>query len=201
MKAELMQRIAGLYRGLLLVNLIMLVVIIALFPEPFSLSGDPISWLGKVGPGAGLSFYHSFWLFSGTLLFNIIRWSQILSLLSQHPFWRNPLVRAAGWAVLAGFVLMLFPCDRFDAIHSTGGTLVGLGMWVLSTMMLIHSSSFIYKNVIVILHILLHASALFCIFNFAFDTALKGFSQRPAILVIVAVTCLCLKILSGGRGC
>ncbi|MBW6463435.1 MAG: hypothetical protein SCJ94_08100 [Bacillota bacterium] len=187
-----LQRIAILYRGLLLFNLFMLIVIFIIFPEPFSILGDPLSWLGKVGPGEGLAFYYSFWLFSAALLYNIFRWSQILLLLSKYPVWRRLLVRIAGWAVSAGFILMLFPCDRFDPIHSTGGTLVGLGMWMLSTMILIRSDSLFERRIKVWLHLILHASALFCIANFALDTSLKGFSQRPAILTIVVITNICL---------
>ncbi|MFU8794159.1 MAG: hypothetical protein ACNA7Z_02160 [Dethiobacteria bacterium] len=52
-----LQRIAILYRGLLLFNLFMLIVIFIIFPEPFSILGYPLSWLGKVGPGEGLAFY------------------------------------------------------------------------------------------------------------------------------------------------
>ena len=188
-----LQKIANLYRGQLLFNLFMLVVIIAVFPERFSLLEDPISWLGKTGSNAGLPFYNSFWLFSGALLFNIFRWSQILLLLNKLHLRGIFLVLVAGWAVLAGFILMLFPCDRFDAIHSTGGTLVNLGMWLLSTLMLISLGSSIKPPLKAGLHIFLHASALYCIINFAYDTPLKGFSQRPAILAIVAVTYICFR--------
>jgi len=183
-----LQRIAVLYRDLLLFNLFTMIVIFIVFPEPFSLIGDPLSWLGKVGPGEGLAFYYSFWLFSAALLYNIFRWSQILLLLSRHPVWRRLLVRIASWAVPAGFILMLFPCDRFDPIHSTGGTLVGLGMWMLSTMILIRSGSLFERRIKAGLHILLHASALFCIANFALDTSLKGFSQRPERIRIMVLS-------------
>lgn len=187
-----LQRVATLYRELLLVSLFMLLVLIIIFPEPFSLLSDPISWLGKIGPGEGLAFYYSFWVSSAALIYNVFRWSQIVLLLSQYPVWRRPLLCIFGWAIPAGFMLMLFPCDRFDAIHSTGGALVGLGMWMLSTVMLLRTSSLFERRIKVGLHLFLHTSALFCIVNFLLDTALKGFSQRPAILAIVVVTNLCL---------
>lgn len=189
-----LQRIASLYRGLLLFNLIMLIVIILVYPEQFSLLRDPVSWLGKIGPGGGLGYYSSFWLFSAALLFNIFRWNQIISVLSQNPFWEKPLLRIASWMVLAGFILMLFPCDRFDPIHSTGGALIGLGLWVISTMMLVNLKDIFGLHIYSGLHIILHSSALFCIINFVLNTALKGFSQRPAILAIVIVTNICLHL-------
>jgi len=189
-----LQRIASLYRGLLLFNLVMLIVIIAFYPEQFSLLRDPVSWLGKMGPGEGWDYYSSFWFFSAALLFNIFRWNQIISVLAQNPVWKKPLVRIACRVVLAGFVLMIFPCDRFDPIHSTGGSLVGLGLWVISTMMLVRLKEIFESSIYYVLHIILHGSALFCIINFALDTALKGFSQRPAILAIVIVTNICLHL-------
>jgi hypothetical protein len=189
-----LQKIAGFYRGILLFNLVMLLLIILLYPGQFSLLRDPVSWLGKAGPGEGLNFYSSFWLFSATLLFNIFRWNQIFSLLAQQPVWQNPQLRVASWAILAGFVLMLFPCDRFDPIHSTGGTLLGLGIWVISAMMLMRLKDSFASRLYYGLHIILHSAALFCIVNFALNTPLKGFSQRPVILAVVVVTNICLHL-------
>lgn len=194
MPVQSLQKITGLYRGLLLFNLIMLVVIVYLYPEPFSLAWDPISWLGKIGPGNGQAHYNSFWLFSSALVFNIIIWIQIIIIISKHPAWKNQYVRFSFWFVSVGFLLMLFPCDRFDAVHSSGGALVGIGLWILSTMMLIRLGFMFNKFHKIGLHLFLHFSALFCIANFALNTALKGFSQRPAILAIIVVTNICLHL-------
>ncbi len=189
-----LQKIAGLYRGFLLFNLGMLVIIFVVFPEPFSLLRDPLSWLGKTGSGNGLAFYKSFWLFSAALIFNIARWSHILYQLARQPAWRKPLVRIAGWSVLVGFILLLLPYDISDAIHSAGGSLVGLGMWVFSTLLLLRSAGMLKPVINVGLHLILHASALYCIYSFALNTPLKGLSQRPAILAIVVVTNICLYL-------
>ena len=191
-----LKSIASLYRGLLLFNLAILIVIIAIHPEQFSLLKDPLSWLGKVGPGERFDYYISFWFFSAALLFNIFRWIQIILQLKNTPPWEKFSVRFAFRLVLAGFVLMLFPCDRFDPIHSTGGSLVGLGMWAISAMLLFSLHKEFKLLTYSALHLFLHFSALYCIINFALDTALKGFSQRPAILAIVIVTNLCLKKVS-----
>lgn len=189
-----LQRIAGLYRSILLFNLVVLVVLILLYPEQFSMLRDPISWLGKTGPGKGFDFYNSFWLFSAALLFNIFRWCQIFSLLAKQPVWQNLQLRSACWAVLAGYILMLFPCDRFDPIHSTGGTLLGLGMWVISGMMLVRLKDSFESHLYYGLQTILHSAAIYCIVNFALNTPLKGFSQRPVILVILVVTNICLNL-------
>ncbi len=189
-----LQKIAGLYRGILLFNLLMLIVIALLYPGQFSLLRDPVSWLGSTGPGDGFDFYITFWLFSIALLFNIFSWYRVFSLVAGHPVWQKFSLRAACAAVLAGYVLMLFPCDRFDPVHSTGGALLGLGLWVISAMMLVRLKRLFKPGIYRWLHLLLHGAALFCIVNFALDTPLKGFSQRPAILAIVIVTNTCLHL-------
>jgi len=189
-----LQKIANLYRGLLLFILAMLVIVLAVFPEPFSLLRDPFSWLGKAGPGSGLAVYRSLWLFSAALIFSAYRWYQIIAIVAQNPVWQIISIRIAFWAVFAGFILMLFPCDRFDPIHSSGGALVGIGMWVISAMMLFRLGRLFNLLTKASLHLVLHSSALYCIIHFTLDTPLKGFSQRPAILAIVLVTMICLHL-------
>ena len=189
-----LQKIANLYRELLLFILAMLVIVLAVFPEPFSLLKDPFSWLGKAGPGSGLAVYRSLWLFSAALILSAYRWYQIIVAVAQNPVWQKFPVRIAFWAVFAGFILMLFPCDRFDPIHSTGGALVGIGMWLISAMMLFRTDRLFNLLTKTSLHLMLHSSALFCIIHFTLDTPLKGFSQRPAILAIVLVTMICLHL-------
>ncbi len=189
-----LQKIASLYRGLLLFILAMLVIVLAVFPEPFSLLRDPFSWLGKAGPGSGLAVYRSLWLFSAALIFSAYRWYQIIVAVAQNPVWQKISVRIAFWAVFAGFILMLFPCDRFDPIHSSGGALVGIGMWLISAMMLFRLDRLFNLLTKTSLHLVLHSSALYCIIHFTLDTPLKGFSQRPAILAIVLVTMICLHL-------
>ncbi len=189
-----LQKIANLYRGLLLFILAMLVIVLAVFPEPFSLLRDPFSWLGKAGPGSGLAVYRSLWLFSAALIFSAYRWYQIIATVAQNPVWQIISIRIAFWAVFAGFILMLFPCDRFDPIHSSGGALVGIGMWVISAMMLFRLGRLFNLLTKASLHLVLHSSALYCIIHFTLDTPLKGFSQRPAILAIVLVTMICLHL-------
>ncbi|MBM4236558.1 MAG: hypothetical protein FJ152_08845 [Firmicutes bacterium] len=187
-----LQRIANLYRDLLILIGAMILMVIAIFPEPFSLLRDPVSWLGKTGPGSGFAVYRSFWLFSAALIFITFKWYQIIAVVAQSPIWQKLYVRLAFLAVLAGFLLMLFPCDRFDPIHSTGGALVGIGMWIISSMMLFRLGRMFNRFVETSLHVMLHSSALYCIIHFSLDTPLKGFSQRPAILAIVLVTTICL---------
>lgn len=189
-----LQRITNLYRDLLLFIGAMILIVIAVFPEPFSLLRDPVSWLGKTGPGSGFAVYRSFWLFSAALIIITFRWYQIIAVVAQSPIWQKFFVRLAFLAVLAGFLLMLFPCDRFDPIHSSGGALVGIGMWIISSMMLFRLGRMFNRFVKTTLHLMLHSSALYCIIHFASDTPLKGFSQRPAILAIVLVTTICLHL-------
>jgi len=189
-----LQKIANLYRGLLLFILAMIVIVLAVFPEPFSLLRDPFSWLGKAGPGSGLAVYRSLWLFSAALIYSAYRWYQIIAVVAQNPVWQKISVRIAFWAVLAGFILMLFPCDRFDPIHSSGGALVGIGMWMISAMMLFRLGRLFNLLTKISLHLVLHSSALYCIIHFTLDTPLKGFSQRPAILAIVLATMICLHL-------
>ena len=181
------------YAGTMVVNLCMLVVIIRIYAEPFSLVMDPFSWLGKTITNNGSANTAALLLFTTTLFFNAFRWRQALDLLSHTLAWRFALVRFLSHLVLAGFFLMVFPCDRFDAIHSTGSGFVIGGLWALTTIMLFRFSEEFEPRAYILLQLILHSAALFCGVNFILDSVLKGFSQRPLLLAIITVTSLCLK--------
>ncbi len=187
-----LQKLSRLYNGMLLVNLIMAILIILLYPASFSLLMDPVSWLGKIGTGITSRYGLTFFLFSATMLFNAFRWNQIISLLATTPIWKKPVVQITGRLILIGFILMLFPCDRFDAVHSSGGGLAAGGLWVLSTMLLYRSRNILNPYLYSALQLLLQAAALYCSYNFAINSALKGFGQRPVILVLMIIPNLCL---------
>jgi len=187
-------KLTSWYVGTMIVNFSVLVILIALYAEPFSLLMDPFSWLGKTITDNGSANTGAFLLFTATIFFNAFRWRKLLELLTQTGTWRFALIRFLGHLVLAGFFLMSFPCDRFDAIHSTGaGSVVG-GIWALSTIMLFRFSNELEPRNYILLQLFLHSAALFCGINFILDSVLKGFSQRPLLLAIVAVTGLCLRV-------
>lgn len=187
-----LQKLCRLYNGMLFVNLIMAVLIILLYPASFSLLMDPVSWLGKIGPGITSRYGSTFFLFSATMFFNAFCWKKIISLLATTPIWKKPIVHITGHLILIGFILMLFPCDRFDAIHSSGGGLAAGGLWVLSTMLLYRSRNILNPYLYGALLFLLQTAALYCIFNFAINSALKGFGQRPVILALMIIPNVCL---------
>jgi hypothetical protein len=188
-----LQKLARLYAGAMVVNLAMLVIIIRVYSEPFSLMMDPFSWLGRTAALDGSPNTGSFLLFNATLLFNVFIWKQILVLISESSVWSYPPVRILGYLILAGFLLMFFPCDRFDAIHSTGGGLVKGGLWAFSTLMLYRFKDEFNPWVFMILQLVLLSSVLFCGVSFLRDSFLKGFSQRPLLLAIIAITSICLN--------
>ncbi|MGM0689564.1 MAG: hypothetical protein ACQESO_08275 [Bacillota bacterium] len=195
MKANMknLQRLAGLYAGAMLVNLVMLAIILHFYSEPFSLLMDPFSWLGRMAALDGSPNTVSFILFFATIIFNILVWKKILALISESSIWRYPSVRILGYLVLTGFILMLFPCDRFDAIHSTGGVFVKGGLWAYSTLMLNRFRNEFNPRLYVILQLVLLGSVLFCGVSFLQDSPLKGFSQRPLLLAIIAINSICFK--------
>ncbi|MFU8794718.1 MAG: hypothetical protein ACNA7Z_05055 [Dethiobacteria bacterium] len=182
------------YVSTLIINLAMMAVIIGIYAESFSLAMDPFSWLGKITTSGGLANTGAFLFFSLTLFFNIFRWRKALVLLSETGLWKYKQVQILGYMVLAGFFLMAFPCDRFDVIHSTGSGLVIGGLWALSTLALFRLKEEFAPRVFISLQLFLHSAALFCGINFVLDSALKGFSQRPLLIAIIAVSAICLRI-------
>ncbi len=188
-----LQKLYRLYMVTIMINLVMLAIIIRFYAEPFSLMMDPFSWLGKMVTTDGSANTNSLVLFTAALFFNAFMWKQALSLLSGNPVWEYPLLRMLGRLVLIGFFLMAFPCDRFETIHSFGGGFVIGGLWALSTIFLYRSSDEFEPRAFIMVLLVLHASALFCGANFVLDSLLKGFSQRPLLLAIIAVTSLCLR--------
>ena len=181
------------YLGTLIVNIAMFAMIVTICAEPFSLAMDPFSWLGKITTSSGSANTGAFLLFTLTLFFNFFRWRKALGLLSETGLWKYKLVQILGYMVLAGFILMAFPCDRFDAIHSTGSGLVIGGLWALSTQALFRLKEEFAPRVFISMQLLLHSAALFCGVNFVLDSALKGFSQRPLLIAIIAVSAICLR--------
>jgi len=187
--------LARLFVRTMAANLVMLVVIISFYAEPFSLVMDPFSWLGKLVTSGGLSNTSAALLFSATLLCDACKWRRVLSLLSEYRFGRLPGVRMLGRMVLIGFLLMAFPCDKFVYTHSVGAGLVVGGFWALTTGMLYYLRNKLGLLTHIGLQLILHISAIFCGANFVADTSLKGFSQRPLIISIVAETGICLNTL------
>ncbi len=93
------------------------------------------------------------------------------------------------------FILTAFPCDRFDAIHSTGAALVVGGLWAFTTGTLYLMRDRLGAAVHIGLQLVLHGAALFGAVTFVLDSALKGFSQRPLLAAIVAEMGICLNAL------
>ncbi len=188
-----LQKLARIYITVIAVNLAMLVIMIVIYVDSFSLLMNPYSWLGRTAALDGTPNTGSFLIFSATLIFNIFIWKQILNLLSDSSVWRYVLVRVLAYLVLAGFIIMLFPCDRFDPVHSTGGGLVKGGLWALSAFMLYYFRGEFNIRVFYVLQFILFVSVLFCGVSFLLDSYLKGFSQRPLLLAIIVITGICLK--------
>lgn len=191
--------LARLYVTAVAANLVMLALIIRAYAEPFSLLMDPFSWLGKLETSSGFSNTGALILFTATLLFNSYIWSKTLSILFSYQIGRHPLVQILGRAVLAGFILMAFPCDQFGFIHDLGAGLVVGGLWACSTGLLYRVGEKIEPVKYFGLQLVLHISALFCGINFLIDSPLKGFSQKPLILAIIVEAGFCLKMLQQAR--
>ena len=188
-----MHGLARLFVGSVAANLVMLALIIRVYAEPFSLVMDPLSWLGKIETAGGVPNTVAFLLFSATLLVDACIWRKVLTILPGNGEGRFTMGWLLGRGVLAGFILMAFPCDRFVVVHNIGAGLVVGGFWALATGMLYRSRDKLGAGVHLGLQLILHFTALYCGVNFAWDTPLKGFSQRPLLLAIIADTGLCLK--------
>ncbi len=184
-------KLAKLYNMMLFSNLIMITLIIILYPVSFSLLMDPASWLGKIGAGITSAYGKTFFLFATTMLINVLLWQLIIILLAKTTAWKKPLIQIASRLVFAGFILMIFPCDRFDAVHSTGGGLVAVGLWLLSTILLIRSKQALAPYLYLGLHFFLQSSVLFCGYHFTINSTLKGFGQRPLILAFIIIPNIC----------
>jgi len=184
-------KLAKLYNGILFINLIMITLIIIFYPVSFSLLMDPVSWLGKIGTGITSAYGKTFSLFATTMLINTILWQKIINWLVKIKAWYNMVIRMASYMVLVGFILMIFPCDRFDAVHSTGGGLVAVGLWLLSTILLFHSKQALPPYLHLGLQFFLQSSVLFCGYHFTINSALKGFGQRPLIIAFIIIPNIC----------
>jgi len=190
-----MVHLSKLYRwyvGTLVFNFTMMAVIIRTYAESFSLAMDPFSWLGKITTSDGAANTGASLLFSVALFFNLFRWRKALALLSETRLWRLKLVPILGHLVLFGFLLMAFPCDRFKNIHSIGSGFVIGGLWAFITLTLLSLKNEFTPRVFISLQLFLHSAALFCGISFMLDAALKGFSQRPLLLAIIAISAICL---------
>jgi len=189
-----MHALAKLYVGSVAANLVMLALTIRAYAEPFSLVMDPFSWLGKIETAGGHSNTIAFLLFSGTMLVDAYIWHRALTMLpGTGSSGRLTMGWLLGRGVLVGFILMAFPCDRFVLIHNIGAGLVVGGFWALTTGMLYRCREKLGAVVHLGLQLILHCTALYCGANFVWDTPLKGFSQRPLLLAMMADTGLCLK--------
>lgn len=195
-----LETMTKLYIRMLAANLIMLAMIIRFYAGPFSLAMDPLSWLGKLVTDEGLPNTLAFILFSATLLYDAFVWRRFLAVLPESRCGRRPAPRLLGRAVLAGFILMAFPCDRFEIIHSIGGGLVVGGFWALTTGLLFSLRDRLGVITHASLQLFLQLAAIYCGYHFAFDTPLKGLSQRPLLLAITGETGLCLNVLLKSRG-
>ena len=184
-------KLAKLYNGILFLNLIMIALIIVLYPVSFSLLMDPVSWLGKIGDGFTSAYSKTFFLFAVSMLINVLLWQKIVIWLTKTAAWEKLLLRMTSYLVCVGFILMIFPCDQFDAVHSSGGGLVAVGLWVLSTILLCRSQKTINPYLYICLQLFLQSSALFCGYHFAINSALKGFGQRPLILAFILIPNIC----------
>lgn len=176
-------------------NLLLLLIIVFFYPQSFSLALDPLSWLGRLELENGTQNGIAFFLFTATLLFDAFRWQNALSLFKQFAPNQRPWLRILGQSIFLGFLLMAFPCDRFGKLHSIGAGLVVGGFWALTALTLTLARSKLAKGVFLGLHLILHAVAVFCGISFVWDTFLKGFSQRPLLLAIVAELGYALKLV------
>lgn len=178
-------------------NLATVLIGVAAYPEPFSLVMDPLSWLGKIETAQGLPNLPLFFLTSVTLLTDALVWRHGISLLKDFQFGRRWDVRALGWMVTAGFIIMAFPCDKFILLHSIGGALLVGGLWAFTTTALwyMKNRGHLSRKTHIWFQILLHGPAIFCGINFVWDTPLKGFSQKPLVLAILVNTAICLHVL------
>ncbi|HHY09495.1 MAG TPA: hypothetical protein GX528_02895 [Firmicutes bacterium] len=189
-----MAALPGSFFKMVVFNLIMLLVISFFYAEPFSFAMDPLSWLGRLETDNGPNTT-AFLLFAATLLFDAFSWYNTLPLIEGFPKPKQPIFQLLAWAVLIGFILMAFPCDKFSKIHCLGAGLLVGGFWALTGALLFLARERLKKAVYIALHFILHAAALFCAICFVCDNLLKGFSQRPLLLAIIAELGLCLKAL------
>jgi len=188
--------VSRLFWGLVAVNFVIVLLGAALYPEPFSLLMDPMSWLGKWVTASGRANTGLFLVTAATLVGDAVAWRYVVAL-ADFPWMQRREMRLFGAMVSLGFVIMAFPCDIFVATHSFGAGIMVGGLWAFTAMNLYH----LYRYGIMgatlhrWLHIVLHAAALFCGVNFVLDTPLKGFSQRPLILAILADNFIFFRLL------
>ena len=186
-------KLSKLYMATILINFMVLIITAQVHAETFSLIRDPISWLGRAETSAGESNSGALLLFSASLLLNAYIWKKVLEILAERRFWQYPFVKLMSYMVLSGFLLMALPCDIFIKTHSIGSGFVIGGLWALNTISLVYFKDHFENKVLLLMHFILHISALFCGANFVFNTALKGFSQRPLLAAIAFISGLCIK--------
>lgn len=192
--------VARLYVVTVTANLILLAVVVRAYASCFALLMDPFSWLGKLFTSDGSANVIAMFIFSGTLLLNALVWRQFVSLMSRgYLFATQAGFRLLGQMVQAGFVLMAFPCDIFVITHSVGGGFVVGGLWAFTTGMLYQMRGRLGPVAYICFQLFLHVSAIFCGVTFVLDSPLKGFSQRPLLIAILAETGICLNILVRAR--
>ncbi len=182
-----------LYLTAILLNIMMFFLAAQLHAEPFSLVRDPISWLGRSVTTDGEFNTLSLLLFSLMLILNALIWKKVLETIAVSRYWKFTFVKILGYMVLVGFLLMALPCDVFITTHSVGSGFVIGGLWALSTISLIYFRHHFEKHAFMIMHLILHLTALFCGINFVLDSVLKGLSQRPLLAAITLISGICIK--------
>lgn len=185
-----------LFRRTVVANLLILLLAAAAYPEPFSLLMDPLSWLGKWTTAAGHANTGLFLLTAITLVADAAVWRHAVSLAS-FPWLQRWEMRVLGEMVSLGFVIMAFPCDVFVFTHSVGAGIMVGGLWAFTAINLyyLYRAGVLDASLHLWMHLGLHVAALFCGVNFVLDSPLKGFSQRPLVLAILADITICFRLL------
>ena len=176
--------ISRLYLLAVAYNFMMLAFLMWCYPETFSFTLYPLSWLGKVTLDSGLSNTLTAVLFAGGNLFNMYLWKKILDELAKTNTGQKLAAKIFGNFILLGFPLMALPCDVFVILHSVGGGLLVGGLWAMTTWLLYYAREELGRRNYLLLQAILHSTALYCFYHFLVDSELKGFSQRPLLLSI-----------------
>lgn len=191
---SLYHKVAGLYYRTLATNMLFLLVAVICYADDFNWLMTPLSWLGKLVTDNGCANIPALLVFCGAMIFNSVMWWRGCNLIAGTAYGQQTHTTIFSWMVFSGFPLMALPCDQFVLLHSFGGALLVGGLWAFTSGVLWHCRNLFPSCKHLGLHSALHATALFCGVNFFLDTSLKGMSQRPLLLAIVAVLAMTLRV-------
>ncbi len=171
------------------IAIIILILGILTYGEPFYFSDEPYSALGRFWSPTGNLNIKSMIIFAAGLILSALTCFRIERTLNgRYNHW---LFTICG----TGYLLMLAPCDILNPIHSLGVLMVIGSLWffsVFSLFTLLHSIGILR---FLLYQLLLHGTLLPYAFNYTFDLpALQAVQKFAIIGLIVAMKLIVIEL-------